>query len=147
MEENITFDFRNVPRTYQLCFLEDCPRKEVCLRHMAGQFLPEDRNFGQAIYPNMKRGEKGCRLFATGETKVMAYGFKRLFANVLSRHEHGLRTAMKQYLGGHGSYYRYHNGEKLLGPEQQEWIIQLFRRTGYNEGLEFDHYVQLYDFE
>ena len=50
------------------------------------------------------------------------------------------------YLGGNTTYYRYHNGERLLTPEQQEWIINLFRRHGYTDELRFDEYRDLYDF-
>ncbi|WP_311776577.1 DUF6078 family protein [Parabacteroides merdae] len=31
------------------------------------------------------------------------------------------------------TYYRFHHGERLLTPEQQKWIINLFRRYGYTE--------------
>ena len=104
------------------------------------------RDWGPAIYPNIKIGEEGCRLFATGEPQRMAWGFETLFEEVKSKHERGLRLAMYQYLNGSSNYYRYHHGEKLLNAEQQEWIIQLFQRTGYTENLKFDHYTHVFDF-
>lgn len=144
--EDVRFDFRNVPHNWMLCFMHACPKKEECLRQLAASHLPEDRNFGPAVYPNIKIGEDGCRFFTTGEPKRMAWGFRTIFAEVKSKHEQGLRIAMKQYLNGHSNYYRYHNGERLLNPEQQEWIVNLFRRYGYTEGLTFDHYAYVYDF-
>ena len=58
-----------------------------------------------------------------------------------------LKTSrMKAYLGGHGTYYRYNRGEKLLTPEQQEWILRLFTRYGYSENLSFEGYCDVMDF-
>ena len=139
-------DFRNVPRGYQLCFNKECPKKDECLRFMAGNALPEDRDWGPAIYPNIKRDENGCRFYATGKPTRMAWGFYTLFEDVKSKHEKGLRTAMQQYLNGTSNYYRYLHGERLLNKEQQEWIIKLFQRTGYTENLRFDHYADVFDF-
>lgn len=48
--------------------------------------------------------------------------------------------------GGNTTYYRFHHGERLLTPEQQKWIINLFRRHGYTEELHFDGYRNVYDF-
>ena len=145
--EEVKFDFKKVPLSWQLCFLDDCPKKDECLRQLAVRHLTGSREFGPAVYPTMKRGDNGCRLFTAGEPKRMAYGFTTLFAEVKAKHEQGLRLAMKQYLGGHSHYYRYHHGERLLSPEQQEWIVNLFRRYGYTEGLAFDAYVSVYDFD
>ena len=140
-------DFRNVPKGYQLCFNKECPKRDECLRFLAGSALPEERDWGPAIYPNMKMTERGCRLYGTAQATEMAWGFNTLFEEVKSKHERGLRTAMRQYLNGTSNYYRYHNGERLLNKEQQEWIINLFQRTGYQENLEFDHYALVYDFD
>ena len=60
-----TISFRNVPVNWQLCFLDDCPVKDKCLRQLVAHHLSDDRTFGPAIYPTMKRGDEGCRLFAT----------------------------------------------------------------------------------
>jgi len=147
MMEDIVFDFKNVPASWQLCFLSEGPRKDECLRQLAFRHLPAQQVFGPAIYPNVEIGEKGCRFFAVGQPRRMAWGFNTLFAEVKQKDVSGLRNAMKQYLGGHSNYYRYSRGERLLSTEQQEWIINLFRRFGYTDGLTFDHYARVYDFE
>ena len=85
-------------------------------------------------------------MFATGQPVKMAWGFSKLFEEVKSKHERELRTAMQQYLNGTSNYYRYNNGERMLNEEQQEWIIQLFQRSGYTENLSFEHYAYVYDF-
>ena len=71
---------------------------------------------------------------------------KALFAEAKQKDSTPLRNRVKEYLGGHGTYYRYLHGERPLMPEQQEWILNLFRRNGYTEDLCFDGYREIYDF-
>jgi hypothetical protein len=146
-EQNIMLDFKKVPKGYQLCFNHECPKKDDCLRFMAGEDLPDNRDWGPAIYPNIKMDSEGCRLFDKGKPQMMAWGFNTLFSEVKHRHVNTLRTTLKQYLGGHSNYYRYHNGERLLNDKQQEWIINLFRRMGYTDNLQFDHQVTTFVFD
>lgn len=140
------FDFRNVPAGYQLCFNSECPKKDECLRYLAGQHLSDNNDWGPAIYPNIKIGEKGCRFYRTEQPKRMAWGFDKLFEEVKRKHSSILHNALHVYLNSKSNYYRYHHGELLLSPKQQEWIIKLFKKYGYTENLEFDHYVYAYDF-
>lgn len=70
----------------------------------------------------------------------MAWGFKKLFYDVKQRDASIIRVHLKCYLGSHSKYYRYANGIYKLTPEQQERILNIFKRYGYTQGLEFDHY-------
>ena len=47
---------------------------------------------------------------------------------------------------GCGPYYRYHHGEHILTPRQQEDIMNILARFGSTDGLTFDHYVTDFDF-
>jgi hypothetical protein len=54
---------------------------------------------------------------------------------------------VKNYFSsGCGPYYRYHHGENLLSPQQQEDIMNILARYGSTDGLAFDHYVTDFDF-
>ncbi|MBM6992922.1 MAG: hypothetical protein I3J02_06640 [Prevotella sp.] len=145
MEALQDFDFSMVPPTWPICFLTGCSLASACLRHKAGEHLPADLTFGPAVYPTAL-SEDRCRWFK--ETRVMrgAWGFNTIFSDVKLRDSHTLRLALHDYLGSKGSYYRYHSGERLLSPEQQEWIVALFRSKGYEDHLSFDGYSDVYDF-
>ena len=148
MEENglkQDFDFASVPAGWQLCFCEDCPRHGECLRYRAGQYVPAKLHWGPAVYPTAwKSGE--CEFFREARIVTLAWGFKPLFRDVKQKDYTPLRDKIKGYLGGHGTYYRYNRGERLLNPEQQEWVLNLFRRYGYTEDLAFAQYKDAYDF-
>ena len=75
-----------------------------------------------------------------------AWGFNSLFEDVKHADYTPLRETIKNYLGSHTSYYRYHRGEKLLTPEQQQWILDLFAQYGYTNELHFDSYRDMIDF-
>lgn len=142
---NIPFDFSLVPPSWELCFCDGCPQHEQCLRYQAGQYVPNGLTWGPAVYPSAYRSGP-CRHFKQIRTIRAAYGFDPLFREVKHKDYTPLRDRMKAYLGGHGTYYRYNRGERMLTPEQQEWILALFRRYGYDGDLHFEHYADVLDF-
>lgn len=139
------FDFSSVPPVWQLCFCEGCPRHGECLRFLAGQYAPENLTWGPAIYPAAYKNGT-CSHFKAVRFIKAAYGFKSLFREVKQKDYTPLRDRIKDYLGGHGTYYRYNRGERLLTPEQQQWILDLFNKYGYTENLAFEHYREVIDF-
>ena len=146
-EKKIENIFRKVPASWQICFLEDCPVKEKCLRYMLADQQTKKCDFGPAIFPTIKRNEKGCKMYVTSEPVLMAWGFETLFSEVKNRDIKVLRKFVKDCVGGHSNYYRYNNGQRLLTPELQTQIIGKFKEYGYLDNLIFDHYAYVYDFD
>ena len=140
------FNFAFVPPTWALCFNDSCPIKKTCMRYFVGKNLPADQTNGPSVYPNALQKES-CRHFVEKRIIRAAWGFSQLFLNVKRVDDTPLRNEIKQYLGGHGTYYRYMHGECTLSPQQQQWILNLFRRYGYTENLAFDNYTDRYAFE
>lgn len=145
METDTALTPGQVPPSFCLCFQADCPRAGECIRFLAGKHAGEERTCGPAVYPAARRGS-GCTCYKRTRLIRAAYGFNALFAEVKKKDDTPLRNRIKAYLGGHTTYYRYHHGERLLTPEQQEWITDLFRRHGYEGDLKFDAYRDVYDF-
>lgn len=145
MNTNIPLNPDLIPSSFDRCFQNDCPKADTCAHFLAGQYLHTGQICGPAVYPSARQGEV-CKMYK--ETRIIraAYGFKALFAEVKQKDNTPLRNRIKRYLGGNTTYYRYHHGERLLTPEQQSWIISLFRQAGYTEELHFDAYLDQYDF-
>ena len=118
---------------------------EDCIRHLAGTVLSDDVAFGAAVYPTALKNGKFFNLKKIRFTRLAGF-FITFFNKVNRKDSPSLRIFIKEYLGGHGTYYRYHNGKLLLTPEQQEWIVSLFLSYGYTENLKFDNYKDIYDF-
>lgn len=143
MDINV-FDFNDVSPLLALCFNDGCQRKEECMRYRVGQQVPENVTSGKAVYPNALR-DGDCEHFYQLRVVKAARGFGNIFADVTQKHSAEMRMQIERYLGGHGTYYRYKRGERLLMPEQQEWICSLFEKYGYGRNVQFNDYLQVYD--
>ena len=75
-----------------------------------------------------------------------AYGFNSMLNDLKRKDEELLRGMITDYLGSNTTYYKFNRGEKLLTPEQQEWILNLFHKNGYTGEKEFEGYRYIYDF-
>lgn len=144
MEKQGGMEGGDYPTKYLMCFNDGCTKAEECTHHVATQHIRPEVVMGMAVYPTMKN-RMVCPFFKKMRTIRAAWGFDAIFKDVKQREAPALRAAMKAYLGGNGQYYRYHHGELLLTPEQQKWIVDLFKNYGYSDGLAFDHYVDTID--
>ncbi len=141
---DLTYDM--LPQSWAFCFINGCKNEAECIRHISSCVIPSEATVGRAIYPTAVNTDP-CPHFKPIRKIRAAWGFDTLFSEVKMKDSTPLRGAIKKYLGGHGTYYRYHNGERLLTPEQQQAILNLFKNRGYTTGLEFDHYCNVYDIE
>lgn len=146
MENKIPLTSDQIPYYYSRCFQSDCPLADLCTHYLAGKFVPAGCVEGEAVYPTARQGNT-CRCFKEIRVIKAAYGFTALFAEVKHKDDTPLRDRIKAYLGNKSAFYRYHHGERLLSPKQQEWILALFRKYGYEENLHFDGYRDMYDFD
>jgi len=138
--------FKDAPWGYPLCFNEGCAMREKCMHYYMGQQAPPTMTKGTAIYPSaLDNGQ--CKHFAEICKVDFAWGFNGLFKNVPKEEVSKVRKALRNYLShGVSTYYRYHNGEKLLSPARQKEIMDFIAQFGSTEGLSFDNYITKYDF-
>ena len=150
LQSNITtmakkFSFREVPAGYLLCFNGQCPRKDDCIRFLAGQYVPSTLMSGPSVYPNSVT-DGVCPYFK--QTRVIhgAWGFRNLYKNVAKADAQVLKAKVINYLGGPVACFGYMHGEKLLTPEQQDCIQGFFNELGYTNTIVFEGYSIMYDF-
>lgn len=136
-------NIKDIAQSYIFCFL-DGPMSDSCVRHLAGEKVLGERPWGNAVFPTAKVGET-CSMFKEYRLIRGAYGFDNLYGPVKAKDISSLRAAVKNYLGGNGTYYRYCSGVRMLKPEQQEAILAIFRRYGYTDVQDFDHYKDVVD--
>lgn len=145
MKTDLPLTLEQIPYTFSRCFQSDCPQADTCAHFLASKFIIKGQVSGPAIYPT-SRLNGTCVCYKQTGIIHAAYGFKALFAEIKKKDEKPIRDRIKKYLGGNTAYYRYHHGKRLLSPDQQEWILALFRQHGYTEELHFDEYRDIYDF-
>lgn len=145
MKTDLPLKLEQIPYTFSRCFQSDCPQADTCAHFLASKFIIKGQVSGPAIYPT-SRLNGTCVCYKQTGIIHAAYGFKALFTEIKKKDEKPIRDRIKKYLGGNTAYYRYHHGKRLLSPDQQEWILALFRQHGYTEELHFDGYRDIYDF-
>lgn len=136
-------DYYAIPAGYAFCFQDECPLADTCARRFAGRHTG-GRNCCTAVLPAAREGGD-CPYYKETRKIRGAWGFASLFDEVRAKDAPTLRRLVKAYLGGNGTYYQYHNGNRLLTPEQQRWVLSLFAEHGYSGALGFDGYRDVYD--
>lgn len=139
--------YEDLPIRWAVCFLDQCSRKDECLRYKAARTLPDGEYTAYSVVPAVLR-QKKCPCFHPIEIVRTAVGFENIFRNVKARHASSIRSDIASFLHGNGTYYRYLHGKRRLMPEQQKWIRQLFKDYGYTDDIEFDGYqdcLRFYD--
>lgn len=148
--KNVTYmekiDFEKMPELWAVCQNKECPRAGECLRFQAISAVPERFMSWRCVTPNAwKDGE--CRGFQKFETVRMARGLNRLYKEVPSRRDRqDIREELVAHFGSNGSYYRYKDGQRLLNPQQQQYILGVLRKYGCQAEDVFDEYADTYDF-
>ena len=139
------FDFTKVPSWYILCTNKECPMKADCLRYMAAQHAPDDKEVATCVMPNALQNGS-CRWFDKISIEVWAAGFTHLYDRVMKKDYTAMRKALTNYLHGARIYYEYKRGERAISPKEQQWIRDYVRSLGYEWEVEFDRYFEGYAF-
>jgi hypothetical protein len=138
--------FTDIPSWWPVCYQSDCPQAAHCLRYQACMSTSRDEAQWSCILPNARKNGE-CNYFREFKKVRMARGFAGIYKQLKSRDaRHDIRIALTDYFGSKGSYYRYKDGERLLNPVQQQWILNLLARHQMTDGIQFDEYIDTYDF-
>ncbi len=139
-------DFKDVHRNSPICFNDNCPSADKCLRYIAGRQSPATLRYHLCVVPQALHGNQ-CELFRSAEPVRVAYGFSHSYDYVLKHDFTPMRKKLTVYLGNKRGYYKYLKGEKPLLPEQREYIEALFRRYGYEGKVVYDRMEDIYTLE
>jgi len=138
-------NFSDIPSWWPLCYQSDCPQAAHCLRYSLCANGANEASKWPCVLPHARKNGK-CDFFQEDKTVRMARGFVGIYKQLKSRDaRHDIRMALTDYLGSKGAYYRYRDGERLLTPVQQQWILNLLARYHVTEGVRFDEYIDTYD--
>lgn len=140
------FDFNKVPRSWALCYVSECPRKEDCLRYQVCLTAPPIKYFGKCVMPNALLQDP-CPMFRPIKKTTVALGFRHIFDRVQAMDVVQMRTELTDFFGSRTTLYRYQIGRRPLTPRQQQWIKDIFRRHGYSDDVPFDEVKDVYLFD
>ena len=129
---------RNKVGNYLVCFLDQCPLHDQCLRWIVGQYV-DTMPFAQtAINPrNPKVGGAHCAMFRKKQRVLMKRGFKNLYLDMPGRMEYHIRHHLIQ-IWGRKKYFEMRRGDRLITPEQQQDVIDVCRHHGWKGPIVYD---------
>ena len=123
--KDIKLNVKDIPSGYALCFNCDCAEKDKCLHYQAKLLKADNCYKGQAVYPVAWQDGK-CRCYNEKKLVQKAWGFSQLYRNIPS----------------------YMRAEAIMiSPKRQEEIMEVLAKFGSTEGIKFDHYVKVWDFD
>lgn len=131
---------------YAVCFAEACPLREQCLRWLVGQQIPATQKYITCVNHRQEGvGTEHCPHHRSARKVQMAQGMTHIFTDDMpKRVEPGVRNALIARQN-RSYYFEYRNGKRLIPPSLQKEIRQLFRDFGWTEPVEFDGYVEEYE--
>ena len=130
---------------YLVCFNNDCPLHEQCLRCDIGQYAPSGNMIISVVNPHHAHATDGkCTLFTLNQKVKMPVGMKLHFYEDMPAR---IAKRIKQRLidrNCRSTYYQYHNGTRPIPSAMLSFIEQVCREEGWQAPLVFDGEVEDY---
>lgn len=135
-------DFHRVPFDYALCLAEACSKGDECLRRLAAQSMPAEKEYWNIVSPKRLAALKGdCPYFRTSRKARYAKGCMAMLDNLPYNKR---KTIVLQLMAhfGQRTYYRVRKGERLLNPDEQQAVLDIIGRHHADTPADFDAYVE-----
>ena len=126
-------------RTSIVCPKADCPKSGVCARYADYlQASEEKETFTVLNSQKVAPTANGCPQQLRKVTQRIAYGFKKLLAEVPKKHLNYFYC--KFPYDSQSSYDRRRRGVYGLSPSEQACILSIFKKYGVDTSIGFDRY-------
>lgn len=131
---------------YTVCYVDNCPLHTQCLRWQVGQHVPTTHSSYCCVNPHFEGvATDNCPMYRSDQKVRFAKGMLHTFTGDMpKRVESAVRYGIMS-LTCRTYYFEYRNGSRLIPPALQEAIRNLFRENGWTEDVQFDSYVEDYD--
>lgn len=137
---NNKIDLSKMPWSFVVCWNDECPLIETCLRHAVGKNLPDDKATAVAVNPHVADWQDGqCRHYKKIEFVRNAYGIRHLLDDVPKKSAAFLATQLRGALTNR-LYYHYYHSRKPIPPEHQAFIREMFARFSPGVEVKFERY-------
>lgn len=139
------FDYDLFPNSFAHCLNGGCLRGGECLRRQVALRMPKERGMVVVVNPeHVTASGEDCPFFVLDRPERYARGI----AHLLDQVPHNDAVFIKQQMVAHfgqTNYYRFYRKERLVKPDDQQYIRELFRMRGITDEPAFDEYVDYYD--
>ncbi|MDL2256353.1 DUF6078 family protein [Parabacteroides sp. OttesenSCG-928-G06] len=138
------FNYKEIPGGYLHCLNAECSRSVDCLRYQVTLHVDQETPAFSVLNSGYVAARGECPFFQPDSLTRFALGMKHLFDNVPYAKALKIRNALYHYFE-RSMYYRIRNKTRLITPNEQAYIRQVFRKEGVQEEPVFDEYIEKYD--
>ena len=138
-----TITSKEVPSSFVLCTVNDCPVASHCLRHLALEVLTKEPYLITVVNPRRTRPSEACEYYRSDEPQVFARGFASRKEEMLPRQYGAFMSRLKGAFGRTG-YFERRRGERLCSPADIVFIQKVLADLGLSH-LDFDGYERRYN--
>lgn len=140
---------QDIPSGYAHCFAgkDSCPKTSSCLRAIAAKLVTESRetqsqtlNMVNDLYLKQLTDLASCPLYRSCEPLRYAKGMIRLFDELPVKDAASVRQRVIGCFSCERYFYHSRKGDRLITPDEQRRIAQVFRATGLGLTPKFDGY-------
>lgn len=143
MDPNIKYE--SVPHDFPYCLNEQCKHSDKCLRYLTSKQLTQKRTVFSIVNPACTTPQAdNCPYFKADKLDRYALGVTHLLDDL----PHNKAVAIKRAINANfskGTFYRIQKKERLITPDEQNIIRQLFIQYGVHTEPLFDTYIEQYD--
>ena len=131
---------------YTVCYQDHCPLRTQCLRWQVGLHVPDTNCTYTCVNPHFNGvATENCPMYRNDQKVRFARGMLHTFTSDMPRRiEPAVRYGIIR-LTNRTYYFEFRNGSRLIPPALQENIRNLFRENGWTTDVQFDGYVEDYD--
>lgn len=143
---------KDIPQGYAHCFAgkDRCPKADSCLRAIAAKLLEENKdtqpqtiNMVNAAYVDQLADQTSCPLYRSSEPLRYAKGMSHIFDEIPVKQARTIRRKVIGCFSCERYFYHSRNGNRLISPEEQRKIANVFRIAGLDTTPKFDDYEQV----
>ena len=131
--------YTSVPPRYEVCLHANCSKADVCLHQIAYQKLLSAQTFLHLINPKQCKKKGHCPFYRNCTPMRFARGFKG-FQKHMYPDQYAEFSSMLKSKFGRNPYFERRKGIRPLSPAEQDMILNVLKRVGVEEKLEFDAY-------
>lgn len=140
----------DIPANYLYCFAsqDSCPQVGTCLRAIAAQLLKnaparmQQVNALSPYFAEKTAGDKSCAFYRNNRPVTFAKGMTHLFDELPYVKAHTVRCAVMNCFSCETYFYQCRKGERLISPEEQQKIAQVFQRNVPQLTPKFDDLIE-----
>lgn len=140
---------QNIPYHYLYCFATDeaCPRASHCLHATAARLLGQSERTDppalQSVSPvYIQKSAAQCSFFRDSTPVRFARGMTHLFDLVPYKQLRQVRLQVMGCFSCERYFYYSQEGKRLITPQEQKAIQNVFRRAGISPVPDFDEYSE-----